>query len=60
LAEPAPEVLVNAVRPDHMVFRLRFWVVDYSKGDAVASAVIEQAYANLERMHAVPAVVATP
>jgi small-conductance mechanosensitive channel len=58
LPEPAPEVLVNAVRTDHMVFRVRFWVSDYSRGDAVASAVIEQAYANLERMHAVPAVVA--
>lgn len=56
LSTPPPEVQAAAVRTDHVVYRLRFWVGEYMEADAVGSRVIERGYEKLLAMHAVPAV----
>jgi small-conductance mechanosensitive channel len=56
LKEPAPEIMINSIRTDHLLFRIRLWVSDYAKGDAVADKVLAQAHGPLEQMKAVPAV----
>ncbi|MGH9548309.1 MAG: mechanosensitive ion channel family protein [Terriglobales bacterium] len=60
LAAPPPEVLISAVRTDHLVYRIRFWVSEYAQADTVASQVIERSYEKLSAMDAVPATGAFP
>jgi small-conductance mechanosensitive channel len=60
LKEPVPEVLITGVRTDHVVYRVRFWVDEFAKADAIAGAVIESAYSRLSDLQAVPAVGALP
>lgn len=55
LQEPKPEVLVYAVRTDHLLFRIRFWVATYSQSESAASAIIQHAYRELSKLHAIPA-----
>lgn len=40
LDEPPPEALANSVQADRVVYKLRFWVKDFSEGDTITGRVI--------------------
>lgn len=56
LKEPTPEALLLAVKPDHIVVRLRFYIEDFSKGETLSGRVMEVCLADLAKMSAIPAV----
>lgn len=59
LTDPSPSALAVAVKPDHILFRLKFWIDDHKKGEAATSAIVERAYQSLRDMEATPGSSAT-
>jgi small-conductance mechanosensitive channel len=53
---PAPEAILLSVKPDHLVFRLRFYIEDFEKGDTLSGRVTEVCLKDLAKMTVVPAI----
>ena len=45
--EPTVELLAVAIKTDHLVLRLRFWIEDLLKKDLVQSEIIEKTFKKL-------------
>lgn len=58
--EPPAELLAAAIKTDHLVLRLRFWIDDMLKRDQVQSAVIEKTFKKLAEDDLLPASESTP
>lgn len=54
LKEPPPAALAVAVKPDHLLFRLRFWINEHKIGELAASAILQKAYKSLRDAQATP------
>ncbi len=53
--DPPTEALLSSVKSDHLVFRLRFYIEDFAKGDTISGRVTEVCLKDLAKMGVVPA-----
>jgi small-conductance mechanosensitive channel len=53
--DPPTEALLFSVKPDHLVFRLRFYIEDFAQGDTISGRVTEVCLKDLAKMGVVPA-----
>lgn len=53
-SKPLPELFPVAVKTDHILTRLRFWVKDFGRRDQITGMVIEIAHKTLSELGALP------
>lgn len=54
LDEPVVEVSVVAVKLDHAIMRVKFWVGEVKESDGIANRVLEQSFKQLHEIKALP------
>jgi small-conductance mechanosensitive channel len=57
LSEPAPDVILFGVKPDHLLLRVRFSIGDFSQADVINSRVACETLKELEALQLVPALI---
>ncbi|HEY9785634.1 MAG TPA: mechanosensitive ion channel domain-containing protein [Candidatus Obscuribacterales bacterium] len=51
---PEPELVVSAIKHDHVLLRLKFWVDEFSEREAITGRVIEISFKQLSEMKVLP------